>query len=45
MAYATTALKEQSQLEIIYIDFSGTLQNVNHRPLLFKLLQTSYGIA
>ena len=44
MSYATTALKEKSQLEIIYNDFSSAFQSVDHRLLLYKL-ETSYGIS
>ena len=44
MAYATTALKEKLQLEIIYTDFSGAFQSVDHRLLLHKL-EATYGIS
>ena len=44
MAYATTALKEKSQLEVIYTDFSGAFQSVDHRLLLHKL-EVTYGIS
>ena len=43
VAHGWTAIKEQSQLDAIYTDFSSAFQSVNHQLLLYKL-KHMYGI-
>ena len=43
MFYATSAIHSNSQMEVIYTDFSSAFQSVDHKLLLHKL-QTSFSL-